>query len=177
MERFEVDDPDYAARVHASFARQRVMALFGASLARVEPGRVEIALPYRADLTQQDGYLHAGVVTTIADSACGYAALTLMPAGCEVLSVEFKINLLRPAAGDRFVARASVLKPGRTLSITRADVFAEGPRGASLVASMQATMFVHHPPAPGAGAGGGAAPGSGGAAPGAGGGAAPGSGR
>lgn len=134
-------DPDYAPRIRASFARQQVMALLGASLGLVEPGRVEIMLPFRADLTQQHGYLHAGIITTIADSACGYAALSLMPAGCEVLSVEFKINLLRPAAGEQFVARGVVLKPGRTLTITRADVFAIRQGTSTLIAAMQATMI------------------------------------
>ncbi len=134
-------DPDYAPRIRASFARQQVMALLGASLGLVEPGRVEITLPFRADLTQQHGYLHAGIVTTIADSACGYAALSLMPAGSEVLSVEFKINLLRPAAGEQFVARGVVLKPGRTLTITRADVLAIRHGASTLIAAMQATMI------------------------------------
>ena len=118
------------------------MALIGAELGRVDPGVIEITLPYRTDLTQQHGYLHAGVVTTIADSACGYAAYSLMPAGTEVLSVEFKINLLRPAKGEHFLARAEVIKPGRTLTVVRADVFgiSEG-KERELVATMQATMI------------------------------------
>lgn len=117
------------------------MALIGATLTLVEPGHVEITLPFRADLTQQHGYLHAGIVTTIADSACGYAALSLMSAGREVLSVEFKINLLRPAAGEQFLARGVVLKPGQTLSVTRADVLAITGGRSSLIAAMQATMI------------------------------------
>ena len=100
-------NPNFADDVATSFAKQAVMKLIGARLSLIEPGIVEIALPYRPDLTQQDGYLHAGIVTTIADSACGYAAFTLMPAGAAVLSVEFKVNLLRPAKGDSFVARRS----------------------------------------------------------------------
>jgi uncharacterized protein (TIGR00369 family) len=133
-------NPSFAADVESSFARQPIINLLGARLALVEAGVVEITLPYRADLTQQHGYLHAGVVTTIADSACGYAAYSLMPAGSEVLSVEFKVNLLRPAQGETFVARAEVIKAGKTLTVVRADVFAiVGER--ELVATMQGTMI------------------------------------
>ncbi len=119
------------------------MQLIGAELGRIEPGIVEITIPYRTELTQQNGYLHAGIVTTIADSACGYAAYSLMAAGSEVLSVEFKVNLLRPAKADTFLARAEVIKPGKTLTVVKADVFglsgAEGDQ--TLVASMLGTMF------------------------------------
>ena len=101
-----------------------MMQTIGATLDAVAPGRAEISLPFRADLTQQHGFLHAGVVATIADSACGYAAYTLMPADGSVLTVEYKINLLAPARGDRFVARATVIRPGRTLTVAQADVFA-----------------------------------------------------
>ncbi len=118
------------------------MGLIGGELTRVDPGVVEIALAYRRDLTQQDGYVHAGIVTTIADSACGYAAYTLMPPESEVLAVEFKVNLLRPAKGEKFVARAEVIKPGRTLTVVRADVFAmSGSEEPQLVATMQGTMM------------------------------------
>ena len=118
------------------------MNLIGARLSLVEPGVIEITLPYRADLAQQHGYLHAGVVATIADSACGYAAFTLMPAGSNVLSVEFKVNLLRPAQGVEFVARAEVIKAGRTLTVVRADVFGIAKNEAKeLVATMQGTMI------------------------------------
>lgn len=135
-------NPSFADEVRASFAQQRVMNLIGASLSVVEAGLVEITLPYRADLAQQHGYLHAGIVTTIADSACGYAAYTLMPPGSEVLSVEFKVNLLRPAEGLSFVARAEVVKAGRTLSVARADVFGVyGNDERELVAAMQATII------------------------------------
>jgi uncharacterized protein (TIGR00369 family) len=135
-------NPDFAADVASNFAQQPVMKLIGARLALVEPGVVEIELPFRADLTQQNGYIHAGVVTTIADSACGYAALSLMPAGSGVLSVEFKVNLLRPALGELFVARAEVIKAGRTLTVGRADVFATGATSEKqLVATMQGTMM------------------------------------
>ena len=118
------------------------MGLIGAKLELVEPGLVEITIAYRKDLTQQHGYLHAGVVTTIADSAAGYAAYTLMPAGSEVLSVEFKVNLLRPAKGVAFVGRAEVIKPGKTLTVVRADAFGFSETGArELVATLQGTMF------------------------------------
>jgi uncharacterized protein (TIGR00369 family) len=135
-------NPSFAEDVVRSFARQPIMNLMGARLTLVEPGVVEITLPYRADLAQQHGYLHAGVVTTIADSACGYAAYTLMPAGSEVLSVEFKVNLLRPAQGETFIARAEVIKAGRTLTVVRADVVGiAGNADRELVATMQGTMM------------------------------------
>ena len=118
------------------------MSLIGAELGVIEPGVVEINLAYRPDLVQQHGYLHGGIVTTIADSACGYAAFTLMPAGTEVLSVEFKVNLLRPARGLRFVARGEVIKAGRTLTIARGDVFGfSGDGQKEHIAIMQATMM------------------------------------
>lgn len=135
-------NPSFAEEVASSFAKQPIMNLLGAKLSLVAPGLVEITLPYRGDLAQQHGYLHAGVVTTIADSACGYAAYTLMPAGSEVLSVEFKVNLLRPAQGETFVARAEVIKAGRTLTVVRADVFGVAANAVrELVAIMQGTMI------------------------------------
>jgi|SRR5262249_44682119 len=135
-------NPSFAQEVEASFVRQSLMALIGARLSLIEPGVVEITLPYRADLAQQNGYVHAGVVTAIADSAAGYAAYSLMPAGSSVLSVEFKVNLLRPARGAEFVARAEVIKAGRTLTVVRADVSAlNGKADSELVATMQATMI------------------------------------
>ena len=135
-------NPSFAADVANNFAQQSVMKLIGARLALVEPGVVEIELPFRADLTQQDGFLHAGVITTVADSAAGYAAYTLMPAGSRVLSIEFKVNLLRPARGELFVARAEVIKAGRTLTVARADVFAVRTNSEKeLVATMQGTML------------------------------------
>ena len=134
---------DYVAPevVAANFARQPAMALIGATLTVISPGLVEVAFPFRVELTQQDGFIHAGIIATAADSACGYAALSSMPAGSEVLSVEFKLNLLRPAAGERFVARAQVLKPGKTLTAVRADVFAFTGEEHRLIAAMQATMI------------------------------------
>lgn len=134
-------NPNFSEAVRDSFAQQSIMNLIGARLSLVEPGVVEIALPYRQDLTQQNGYLHAGIVTTIADSACGYAAFTLMPAGAQVLSVEFKVNLLRPAKGETFLSRAEVIKAGKTLTVVRADVFALTENNRTLVATMQGTMM------------------------------------
>jgi uncharacterized protein (TIGR00369 family) len=135
-------NPSFAQDVEDSFGRQPIMKLVGARLSLVEPGIVEITLPYRADLTQQHGYLHAGVITTIADSACGYAAYSLMPAGSEVLSVEFKVNMLRPAQGETFVACAEVIKAGRTLTVVHGDVFGiSGKEERILVATMLGTMI------------------------------------
>ena len=135
-------NPSFSEEIKQSFAKQTIMGLIGAELTRVEPGVIEITMPYRPDLAQQHGYLHAGIVTTIADSACGYAAYSLMPPESEVLSVEFKVNLLRPAKGERFLAAAEVVKAGRTLTVVRADVFGlyhDGQR--ELIATMLGTMI------------------------------------
>ena len=140
--KFAALNPAFEAEVRSSFARQRVMGWIGAQLTRVEPGVCEITLPYKAELTQQNGFLHAGIITTVADSACGYAAYSLMPAGSDVLSVEFKVNLMRPAKGTTFTAIAEVLKPGKTLTVVRADVFAANGQGErTLVATMLGTMM------------------------------------
>jgi uncharacterized protein (TIGR00369 family) len=133
---------NFAEEIKQSFAKQTIMGLIGAKLTRVEPGIIEIVLPYRADLAQQHGYLHAGIVTTIADSACGYAAYSLMPPNSEVLSVEFKVNLLLPAKGEMFLASAEVVKSGKTLTVVRADVFSLGQEGErTLIATMLGTMM------------------------------------
>jgi uncharacterized protein (TIGR00369 family) len=134
---FETRDPQFESRVRASFASQRIMHLIGASLVLVEAGVVEIEVPVRDDLTQQDGYVHAGIVTTVLDSACGYAAYTLMPRDSSVLSVEFKVNLLAPARGNMIRAHAEVKRSGRTLTVCVADAFADG----KLCATMLATMM------------------------------------
>jgi uncharacterized protein (TIGR00369 family) len=141
MVSFQIQDSDYERRIRQSFARQHVMQLIGATLSRIEAGAVDISLPFRDDLTQQNGYIHAGIITTVADSACGYAAYTLMPAGSEVLSVEFKVNLLRPAEGEMFLAEGRVLKAGKTLTVTRCDVYGRTSEEAKLVATMLATMI------------------------------------
>ncbi len=135
---FEVSDPDFSRRVRASFERQKAMALIGARLTAVEPGSVEIHLPFREDLTQQKGYVHGGVIGMIADSACGYAAYTLMPASASLVTVEYKINLLAPALGA-LRARGEVIRPGRALTVTRGEVYAEDGRP---VASMQQTLMM-----------------------------------
>ena len=135
-------DPDYAARVRSSFDRQGAMRLIGARLAEIGPGYCAIELPYRPDLTQQHGYVHAGIVSAIADSAGGYAGFTLFPSDASVLTVEYKLNLIAPAAGERLVAEAHVVKPGRTLAITRGEVYAETAGRRTLCAIMQQTLIV-----------------------------------
>jgi uncharacterized protein (TIGR00369 family) len=139
-------DPAFESRVRTSFAQQAFMALLGASLSRVEAGAIDVSLTFRSDLTQQHGYLHAAVTTAIADSACGYAALSLAPASHEVLSVEFKVNLLRPAVGTSFLAEGRVLKPGRRITVARGDVFARTGDSHTLVATMLATIILQAAP-------------------------------
>lgn len=138
---FEPQDPGFERRVRESCARQRFLETIGAVLERVAPGEVDIRMPFRADLTQQHGFLHAGAMTTVVDTACGYAALTLMPPDAAVLTVEFKVNLLAPGQGDAIVARARVLKSGRTLTVVRGDVFALARGEERLVVTMLATMM------------------------------------
>lgn len=121
--RFEPRDPNYERRIRDSFARQGFMTTLGVEIDRIEPGAVDLALPYRTGLTQQHGYFHAGGTTTLADTAAGYAALSLYPAGSGVLTSEFKVNLLNPAQGKRLIAKGRVLKPGRMLTICQADVY------------------------------------------------------
>ena len=140
--RFRPLDPDFAARCRASFGRQAAMRLIGARLTRVGPGFTEIELAYREDLTQQKGYVHGGIVGMIADSACGYAAYSLMPASSSLVTVEYKINLLAPAVGERLIARGEVIKPGRTLSVTRGEVCARKGRKTIRIALMQQTLMM-----------------------------------
>ena len=135
-------DPDFERRVRDSFVRQRFMATLGATLDVVRPGEIHIGFAHREELAQQHGFLHAGVLASVADSACGYAALSLMEPGCGVLSVEFKINMLAPAKGESIVARADVLRAGRTVVVCRADVYAKQSGDEKLVAAMQGTMAV-----------------------------------
>ena len=136
---------DPTPRIAASFERQAIMATIGASLARVAPGEVDIALPFRADLTQQHGFLHAGIVATIVDSACGYAALSMMEPGTAVLSVEFKVNLLAPARGVRFLACGRVVRAGRPVTVVSGELRAfdadNAPAGGTVVAIMTGTMM------------------------------------
>lgn len=141
MSAFPARTPDFAERVRRSFARQAMMQTIGASLIRVEPGEVEIAMPVAPHLCQQHGFVHAGAIATIADSACGYAAFTLMPATAGILTVEFKINLMAPGEGERLVAVGRVARPGRTLTVTQAEVHAFAAGGQKLVALMTATVM------------------------------------
>jgi uncharacterized protein (TIGR00369 family) len=141
MRAFAPRDPAFEKRIRASFARQTIMATIGATLRSVTPGAVEIELPFRSDLCQQHGFLHAGVVTTIADSACGYAALSLMPPEAAVLTVEFKVNLLAPARGSRFVARGRVSRPGRSLTICLGEVVATADGEQQPIAMILTTMM------------------------------------
>ena len=134
-------DPLFRERVRASFDRQRFMRTLGAELTSIEPGETEITLSFRDELTQQHGFLHAGALASVLDSACGYAAFSLMPAGSNVLSVEFKLDLLAPAEGERFVARARVVKAGRTITVVRAEGSMIRQGAEKLVATLSGTMM------------------------------------
>ncbi len=138
---FTPQDPAFESRVRASFDRQKFMATIGARLARVAPGEVDIELAVGEHLVQQHGFVHAGVLASAADSACGYAALSLMPPGAAVLSVEFKVNLLAPAAGDRLVARGRVIRSGKTITVCWGDVIAYTNDGERTVATLVGTMM------------------------------------
>lgn len=137
-------EPHFAERIHASFDRQHAMALIRASLSAVEPGRVEIRLPHWSGVEQQHGFVHGGVVGMIADSAAGYAAMSVVPASASVLTVEYKMNLVAPADGEHLIARGKVVRPGRTLIVTQAEVFAVGEGRETLCALMQQTIMVMH---------------------------------
>jgi len=137
----EAQDPEFESRVRRSFDRQQFMTTLGATLARVAPGEVDIELRTREALTQQHGFLHAGALASIADSACGYAALSLMPPGAAVLSIEFKINMLAPAAGDRVLARGRVIRAGKTITVCWGEVIAHDGDRERTVATMVATMM------------------------------------
>jgi uncharacterized protein (TIGR00369 family) len=141
MPHFEPRNPEFRVIATDTFERQRAMHTLGISIARMEPGEVDLAMPYSAELTQQNGFVHAGVITAALDSACGIAAFTLMPAGTDILTVEFKTNLLAPAKGERFVFRAAVVKPGRTLTICEARAYAVHNGVETLIATMSATMM------------------------------------
>lgn len=137
-----VPQDGYEDRVRSSFARQKAMTAIGAELTRVTPGMIEIELPYDEKLTQQHGFLHAGIISTALDSACGYAAFSLMPADAAVLTIEFKVNLLAPGKGERFLFRGSVTKPGRTIIVADGQAYAFDDGGeAMLVATMTGTMM------------------------------------
>ena len=145
-------NPAYDARVRESFRRQTHMATLGASIALIAPGEVHLALPFAPQFCQQNSYMHAGAIASVADSACGYAAYTLAPPETDVLAVEFKINLLAPAQGESFLACGRVLRPGRTLTVCQADVFALGAAERVLIATMLSTIIVRPTQASGGGA-------------------------
>ena len=142
MSVFVPRNAEFESAVRESFARQTLMATLGASIARLEPGAVDLRLPYSPALCQQNGYLHAGAIASVADSANGYAAYTLAPSNTDVLAVEFKINLLEPARGSHFVACGRVIRAGRTLTICQADVFAHDGARQVLIATMLSTIIV-----------------------------------
>jgi len=141
MKDFAAQDENFELRVRESFSRQNLMKTIGANLTKVLPGEVEISLGFRDDLTQQHGFIHAGIVATLADTACGYAAFSLMAADAAVLTVEYKINLLSPAVGESVIAHGKVTKPGRTLTVCSGDVFAVKGGDKKMVATMIATMM------------------------------------
>jgi uncharacterized protein (TIGR00369 family) len=135
-------DPAIDRRIRDSFGRMQAMTLIGASVAEVRAGEVDIVLPFSQKLTQQHGFVHAGVIATIIDTACGYAALTLMPMDAAVLTTEFKLHLLSPAKGERFIAAGRVVRPGRKLMVCIGEVFAEEGTSRKQIALMTASMMV-----------------------------------
>ncbi len=138
-------EPEQDRRIRDSIGRQTLLETLGITIAALSPGKVTLELPFRPDLCQQNGFLHAGAITTAADSACGYAAMTLQPTGSDILTVEFKVNLLSPAIGDRFLATGTVVRSGRTLTVCSAEVVAHSAAEPRTVALMQATlMTVQH---------------------------------
>jgi uncharacterized protein (TIGR00369 family) len=141
MSRFEPKNPDFRKVATETFGRQQAMRALGITIARLEPGEVDLAMAYSSEFTQQNGFVHAGIVTAGLDTASGIAAFTLMPAGSDILTVEFKANLLAPAMGTRFAFRAAVIKPGRTLTICEARAYAERDGAEHLVATMTGTLM------------------------------------
>jgi len=141
MALFKPKDPLFQARVAASFDRQEAMRTLGIEIAQLRPGEIELMMPYAATYTQQHGFTHAGIIATALDSACGYAAFSLMPAEAEVLTVEFKVNLLAPARGERFAFRGRVVKPGRTITVCEAHAFVIGSGEEKLIATMTGTLM------------------------------------
>ncbi len=142
MPNFEPRDPDYEAKVRNSFGRQTAMQTLGATVSSVMPGDVEIEMPYRADLTQQHGFIHGGIVTAIVDSACGYAAFSLSAPDTAVLTVEYKVNFVAPAKGERLVARGEVVRPGATVTVCKGNVLAYENGEEKLVATMLTTLML-----------------------------------
>jgi uncharacterized protein (TIGR00369 family) len=141
MSQFQPKNPDFRRVATDTFERQCAMRTLGMSIARMEPGEVDLAMEYAAEFTQQNGFVHGGIVTAGLDGACGIAAFTLMPAGFDILTVEFKTNLLAPARGQRFVFRGTVVKPGRTLTVCEGRAYAIHDGAETLIATMSATMM------------------------------------
>jgi uncharacterized protein (TIGR00369 family) len=141
MQTFDPPDPEFESRTRSSFALQQLMTTMGARMTKVVPGEVSTELPFNSAWTQQNDFIHAGIITSIVDSACGYAAYTLMPANSGVLTVEYKVNFLNPAKGERFIAVGRVIKPGRTLTVCSGEVVAIDKDEQKLIATMQATMM------------------------------------
>ena len=141
MNVFKAIDPNYKTRVRSSFEKQAVMKTIGACLVEMAPGEVVIEFSYDQSLTQQNGYIHAGIVTTVVDSACGYAAYTLMPADSDVLTIEYKVNFMSPAKGEIFRGIGKVIKSGRTITVCTGDVVTLEDGKEKVVATMQATMI------------------------------------
>ena len=145
MPRFLPKNPDYLKVVTATFDRQQAMRTLGISIARIGAGEADLSMPYSPEWTQQNGFVHGGIITAGLDNACGIAAFTLMPPGSDILTVEFKTNLLAPAKGERFAFRACVVKPGRTLTVCEGRAFAEHDGKESLIATMTGTLMVLMP--------------------------------
>ena len=145
MPRFEPKNPDYRAVAAATFDRQQAMRTLGISISRLEAGEVDLSMSYAPAWTQQNGFVHAGIITAGLDTACGIAAFTLMPPGCDILTVEFKTNLLAPAKGERFAFRAHIVKPGRTLTVCEARAFAQAGGSETLIATMTGTLMALMP--------------------------------
>jgi uncharacterized protein (TIGR00369 family) len=145
MPRFLPKNPDYLKVVTATFDRQQAMRTLGISIARIEAGEVDLSMPYSPEFTQQNGFVHGGIITAGLDNACGIASFTLLPPGSDILTVEFKTNLLAPAKGQRFSFRACVVKPGRTLTVCDGRAFAEHDGKESLIATMTATLMALMP--------------------------------
>jgi uncharacterized protein (TIGR00369 family) len=141
MSQFEPKNPDYLKVATTTFDRQQAMRTLGITIARLEAGEVELSMPYSLDWTQQNGFVHAGIITAGLDTACGIAAFTLMPSGSDIVTVEFKTNLLAPAKGERFSFRAHVVKPGRTLTVCEARAFAQTAGTETLIATMTGTLM------------------------------------
>ena len=141
MVSFKPKDPQYRSRVEASFNQQQVMKTLGVKIESLQPGEIELMMPYGIAYTQQHGFMHAGIIATVLDNACGYAAFSLMPDDAAILTVEFKTNLLAPARGERFLFRGKVVKPGRTITVCEAQAFAVGGGEEKLVATMTGTLM------------------------------------